>query len=143
MPTTPEYELSARAAAGREVYARNCGGVPAEAERLLNEQAGAAYAREAFEAAGGPGWQGHHLTDRDRSIAVITALVAQNVTDVRLSTYLSLARRNGLDEQALTELMVLLAAYLGQPYTSLAMQAVRRTADPGAALSMSNGSPDA
>jgi 4-carboxymuconolactone decarboxylase len=126
MPTDPGYELSARASAGREVYARNFGVAPAEAERAMSERAGAAYTREAFEAAGGPGWQGDHLTDRDRSIAVITALVAQNVTDVRLSTYLSLARRTGLDEEALTELMVLLTAYLGQPYTSLAMEAVRR-----------------
>ena len=127
MPTDPGYGPSARAAAGRDVYARNFGLDPAEAERLMNERAGAAYAREAFEAAGGPGWQGHHLTDRDRSIAVITALVAQNVTDVRLSTYLSLARRSGLTEEALAELAVLLIAYLGQPYTSLAMEAVRRT----------------
>ena len=52
--------------------------------------------------------------------------MAQNVTDGRLSTYLSLARRTGLGEDALTELMVLLTAYLGQPYTSLAMEAVRR-----------------
>ena len=134
MSTDPGYEMSARATAGREVYARNFGMLPAEVERAMNEHAGAAYTREAFEAAGGPGWQGHNLTDRDRSIAVITALVAQNVTDVRLSTYLSLARRNGLDEEALTELMVLLTAYLGQPYTSLAMEAVRRSVDPGAAL---------
>lgn len=118
--------MSARATAGREVYARNFGVTPAEAERIMNERAGAVYAQEAFEAAGGPGWQGHKLTDRDRGIAVITALVAQNVTDGRLSTYLSLARRTGLDEEALTELMVLLTAYLGQPYTSLAMEAIRR-----------------
>jgi 4-carboxymuconolactone decarboxylase len=126
MPTLPASELSARAAAGREVYARNFAVAPAEAERIMTERAGAAYTQEAFEAAGGPGWQGHNLTDRDRSIAVITALVAQNVTDVRLTTYLSLARRSGLDEDALAELMILLTAYLGQPYTSLAMEAVRR-----------------
>ncbi|WP_250033744.1 carboxymuconolactone decarboxylase family protein [Paractinoplanes maris] len=123
-------EMSARAVAGREVYARNFAVAPTEAERIMNERAGAVFTREAFEAAGGPGWQGQNLTDRDRSIAVIAALVAQNVTDVRLSTYLGLARRTGLDEQALTELMVLLTAYLGQPYTSLAMEAVRRSAGP-------------
>jgi 4-carboxymuconolactone decarboxylase len=128
------HEMSPRATAGREVYARNFGTTPAEAERAMTEHVGAAYTQEAFEAAGGPGWQGQTLTDRDRSIAVITALVAQNVTDVRLSTYLSLARRAGLDEEALTELMVLLTAYLGQPYTSLAMEAVRRSAGPGAAV---------
>jgi 4-carboxymuconolactone decarboxylase len=125
--------MSARAAAGREVYARNFGVAPAEAERIMNERVGAAYAQEAFEAAGGPGWQGRKLTDRDRSIAIITALVAQNVTDERLSTYLSLARRTGLDEEALTELMVLLTAYLGQPYTSLAMEVVRHAVDDEAA----------
>ena len=126
MPTDPAYGMSARATAGREIYARNFGLTPAEAEQVMTERAGAAYTREAFEAAGGPGWQGDHLTDRDRSIAVITALVAQNVIDVRLSTYLALARSTGLDTEALTELMVLLTAYLGQPYTSLAMEAVRR-----------------
>ena len=126
MKTVPVYEMSARAIAGREVYARNFGVAPAEAERLMGERAGATFTREAFEAAGGPGWQGHHLNDRERSIAVITALVAQSVTDVRLSTYLSVARRNGLTEEGLTELMVLLTAYLGQPRTSLAMEAIRR-----------------
>jgi len=131
MTTVQAYETSSRATAGREVYARNFDLPPAEAQRIMTELVGAQFTQEAFEAAGGPGWQGRNLTDRDRSIAVIAALVAQNVTDGRLSTYLSLARRNGLGEEALTELMVLLTAYLGQPYTSLAMEAVRRTAAPG------------
>jgi 4-carboxymuconolactone decarboxylase len=67
------------------------------------------------------------LTDRDRSIAIIAALVCQNVTDERLQTYLSLARRNGVDQQALTALMILLTAYVGQPYTSRAMETVNRS----------------
>ena len=124
------HELSDRAAAGREVYARNFGVGPVEAERIMTGRAGAVFTREAFEAAGGPGWQGTKLTDRDRGIAVIAALVAQNVTDERLSTYLSVARRNGVDTEGLTELMVLLTAYIGQPYTSLAMQAVRQSPEP-------------
>ncbi len=68
------------------------------------------------------------MSDRDRSLAVIAALVAQNVTDERLITYLGLARRNGVDEEGLTSLMVLLTAYVGQPYTSVAMGTVRRSA---------------
>jgi len=44
-------------------------------------------------------------------------------------TYLSLARRNGVDQQGLIALMVLLTAYVGQPYTSLAMQTVHRWPD--------------
>jgi 4-carboxymuconolactone decarboxylase len=122
-------DLSARATAGRETYARNFGVSPAEAERLMVRRAGPVFTREAYEAAGGPGWQSTALTDRDRSIAVIAALVSQHVTDDRLSVYLSLARRNGLDLDGLTALMVLLSAYVGQPATSLAMQAVQRPAD--------------
>ena len=118
------YGMSDRAAAGREVYARNFGVEPAEAERIMTERAGAVFTREAFEAAGGAGWQSTALTDRDRAIAVIAALVAQNVTDQRLTTYLSVARRNGVDSEGLAALMVLLTAYVGQPYTSLAMEAV-------------------
>ncbi|PRY19351.1 carboxymuconolactone decarboxylase family protein [Pseudosporangium ferrugineum] len=128
MKTFSGYEMSTRAAAGREVYARNFGVDAAEVERIMTEHAGAAFTREAYEAAGGPGWQSPALTDRERSIAVISALVALNVTDGRLSTYLALARRTGIDEEGLTALMILLSAYLGQPYTSLAMEAVRRTA---------------
>lgn len=123
--------MSDRIALGRAVYARNFEVSEDEAERLLTERVGPEFAQEAFAAAGGPGWQGSALTGRDRSIAVIAALVCQNVTDQRLSTYLSLARRNGVDQQGLTELMVLLTAYVGQPYTSMAMETVRGSAAQG------------
>ena len=124
----PTNDLSDRAAAGRQVYARNFGVSPAEVERLMTQHAGTVFTREAYEAAGGPGWQSPALTDRDRSIAVIAVLVAQNVTGQRLSTYLSLARRNGLDLEGLTALMVLLGSYVGQPYASFGMEAVQRSA---------------
>jgi 4-carboxymuconolactone decarboxylase len=119
--------MTDRFVAGRATYARNFGVDEAEAERILTERVGADFTREVFEAAGGLGWQGTSLTDRDRSIAIIAALVAQNVTDARLANYLTLARRNGVDEHGLTALMVLLTAYVGQPYTSLAMETVRRS----------------
>jgi 4-carboxymuconolactone decarboxylase len=120
--------MSERIAAGRAVYARNFGVTEAEAEQILTSRVGADFTKETFSAAGGPGWQSQSLTDRDRSIAIIAALVAQNVTDERLITYLRLARRNGVDEHGLSTRMVLLTAYIGQPYTSVAMQAVRRSA---------------
>ena len=118
-----------RTVEGRAVYARNFAVDDAEAERLLTERVGPDFTHEVFEAAGGLGWHSPALTDRDRSIAIIAALVSQNVTDVRLVTYLSLARRNGVDQQGLTALMVLLTAYVGQPYTSLAMETVRHSAE--------------
>ena len=120
--------MTERTAAGRAVYARNLGVDETAVEEVLTERVGEDYVREVFEAAGGLGWQSAALNDRDRSIAVIAALVSQGVTDERLSTYLSLARRSGVDEQALTALMVLLTAYVGQPSASLAMATVRHSA---------------
>ena len=116
-----------RARKGRAVYARNFGVDEATAEELMVERAGPDYVAEAYEAAGGSGWHGNALTDRDRSVAVISALVAHNVIDQRLDFYLGLARRNGLDDDGLTQLMILLTAYIGQPFPSAAMGAVRRT----------------
>lgn len=121
---------SERAALGRAVYARNFGVDQAEANAIVTGRVGPQYTDEVFEAAGGQGWQSTALTDRDRSIAIIAALVSQNVVDERLSVYLSLARRNGLDQQGLTALMVLLTAYVGQPYASSAMAVVHRSAGP-------------
>jgi len=123
--------MTERIAAGRAVYARNFGVTEAEAERILTSHVGTDFIQETFSAAGGLGWQSESLTDRDRSIAVVAALVAQNVTDERLITYLTLARRNGVDERGLATLMVLLTAYIGQPYTSVAMEVVRRSAAAG------------
>jgi 4-carboxymuconolactone decarboxylase len=125
--------LDDRIDAGRAVYARNFGVSPDQAEALMTERAGTQYAHEAFLAAGGPGWQGHSLTDRDRTIAVIAALVSQQVTDGRLVTYLDGARNSGVSEEGLAELMVLLTAYLGQPAPSAAMHIVRDTARPDSA----------
>jgi 4-carboxymuconolactone decarboxylase len=127
IPVPRATSASIRARAGRAVYARNFGVDEDTAERLMAERAGEVYVAEAYEAAGGPGWNGNSLTDRDRGIAVIAALVASHVIDERLEVYLDLARRNGVDEDGLVQLMILLTAYLGQPYPSAAMGAVRRT----------------
>lgn len=120
---------TARARAGRARYALNFGVDEATAERLMTERAGPEYTAEAYEAAGGPGWQGAALTDRDRSIAVISTLVASGIIDDRLEVYLNLARRNGIDQDGLIQLMILLTAYIGQPLPSAAMGAVRRTGE--------------
>jgi 4-carboxymuconolactone decarboxylase len=124
-------DLQDRIAAGRATYARNLGLPEDRAEAAMTDRAGAEFVREAYLAAGGPAWHGDELTDRDRSIAVIAALVGQHVTDDRLVPYLNLARMNGVDDHGLTSLMLLLASYLGQPATSIAMSTVRRTAPAG------------
>jgi 4-carboxymuconolactone decarboxylase len=81
-------------------------------------------ADEVLHAAGGPAWSDPALTDRERGIAIITALAAQGVTDDRLATHIRLAQHNGLDHDALTALMILLAGYLGYPRASLTMETI-------------------
>ena len=99
----------------------------AEAEARMSAVAGRALTDEAYLAAGGPARQSPSLTDRDRGLAVIAALVGQHVTDDRLELYLAVARRHGVEEEGLEVLMMLLASYLGQPATSGGAAAVRRT----------------
>lgn len=113
---------------GRATYARLFGVDGGTAASTLTQRAGSQYAAEAMLAAGGPGWHGPDLSDRERSVAVIAALVAQHVTDQRLETYLGFARRSGITEEGLADLMVLLTNYLGQPAPSVAMSVVLDTA---------------
>lgn len=61
---------------------------------------------------------------------MISALVAGGVVDERVDVYLGVARRNGLDDAGLTQLMILLTAYVGQPHASSGMHAVRRSQPP-------------
>jgi 4-carboxymuconolactone decarboxylase len=112
---------------GRAVYARNFGVTEAKAEALMTERAGREFTgsiqrrrrqRLAEHSPDRPRPQ-HRRHRRTRK---------SNVTDERLTTYLAVARRNGVDERGLTALMVLLTAYIGQPFTSLAMETVQRTA---------------
>jgi 4-carboxymuconolactone decarboxylase len=119
--------LDVRVARGRTTYARNLGLTEPDVEAGMTGRAGALFTAEAYLAAGGPAWHDHRATDRDRSVAVLAALVTQHVTDDRLEPYLALARRNGISDDGLEVLMLLLASYAGQPAASLGAAAVRRT----------------
>ncbi len=115
---------SSRRDRGVAVYAQIFA-VPDQAvPATLAARVGPDFAEEALQAAGGAAWSHPGLTDRERSIAVLTALTAQGVSGDRLSTHLLLSRQHGLNDEALTALMVLLAGYLGYPRASLAMEAV-------------------
>ncbi|WP_229661823.1 carboxymuconolactone decarboxylase family protein [Phycicoccus endophyticus] len=116
-----------RISRGRRIYARNLGIPEAEAETRMSALAGHEFVREAYLAAGGTSWSSPELSDRDRALAVVAALVAQHVVDERLDPYLALARGAGVTEDGLDALMVLLSAYLGQPATSRGAAAVHRT----------------
>lgn len=100
----------------------------------LAARVGAVFAEEALQAAGGPAWSHPALTGRERSIAVITALAAQGVSGDRLSTHLRLGRQHGLDEAALSALMMVLAGYIGYPRASLAMETIHGSFASGGVL---------
>src|ERR1700740_2349059 len=108
---------------GIEAYARIFDvpgeNVPAAMAGLV----GPVFAEEAFIAAGGPAWSHPALTDRERSIVIITALAARGVAGERLDSHIRLAQRNGLDYEALTAMMTLVTNYIGQAHGSQAMEA--------------------
>ena len=109
---------------GIAAYARIFGVPEDDVAAAFAERVGPVFAAEAIQMAGGPAWSDPALTDRERGIAIITALAAQGVADDRLATPVRLAQQNGLDRDALTALMMLLAGYLGYPHASLAMETV-------------------
>ena len=133
--TTPPTDMPRRDRRDRgvAVYAESFGVTPEELPRAFTGRVGSLYAEEAILAAGGPAWNDPALQDRDRSVAVLTALICQGVLGDRLDTHLDRAVRYGLDEHALEVLMVLLALYAGQARTSIAAEQIqayfrRRTA---------------
>ena len=107
-------------AAYAEIFA-----VPAQqVVAALTGRVGPVFTEEALQSAGGAAWAHPGFTDRDRSIAIITALTAQGISGDRLDTHLQLGRKHGLDEDSFTALMTLLAGYVGYPRASQAMETV-------------------
>jgi 4-carboxymuconolactone decarboxylase len=125
MSDTPDArESRSRRERGISAYAKILAVPEQQVPVTLAARVGAVFAEEALQAAGGPAWSHPALTGRERSIAVITALAAQGVSGDRLSTHLRLGRQHGLDEDALSALMTLLAGYIGYPRASLAMETI-------------------
>ncbi|WP_344969121.1 carboxymuconolactone decarboxylase family protein [Streptosporangium fragile] len=127
-PEVAGWEQEGRRERGIVAYARIFGAPEQEMPAVFAARVGTGFTEEALQAAGGAAWSHPALTGRDRSIAVLTALVAQGVSGDRLLTHLRLAREHGLGDDALTALMTLLASYLGYPRASQAMETVHATA---------------
>lgn len=96
---------------GIEAYARIFDVPREDVPAAMAGRVGQVFAEEAFLAAGGPAWFHPALTDRERSMLIITALAA---------------------------MMTLVTNYIGQARGSQAMEAVQRVAGSRAPSSDSN-----
>jgi 4-carboxymuconolactone decarboxylase len=124
MHASPDATPAGRRARGVAAYARIFDVPDDQVPAAMASRVGPVFAEEAFQFAGGAAWADPALSGRDRSLAIVTALVAQGVSGDRLGAHLDLARKNGLDDDALTALMVLLAGYLGYAHASLGMETI-------------------
>jgi 4-carboxymuconolactone decarboxylase len=70
-------------------------------------------------------WERTELSQRDRSLVTVAALIANGNTE-QLSSHLNRARANGLSETELAEVIIHLAFYAGWPR---AVSAVRVAKD--------------
>lgn len=109
---------------GADAYAEQLGVTREEATNWFRETFGERFATEAMIAAAGA-WVDDCLSPRDRSLAVITALVTQGGVDSRLRTHVRWAIERGCSREELEALVTLLAVYVGYPRASVAMEVVR------------------
>ena len=73
-------------------------------------------------------WEREELPKRDRSLATISALVAGGNAE-QLVSHLRLAKRNGLTESEIKEVIIHLAFYAGWPRAMSAMLVAKRIFD--------------
>ena len=69
-------------------------------------------------------WERAELSPRDRSLVTVAALIANGNTE-QLTGHLSRAKRNGLSETELAEVIIHLAFYAGWPRAMSAVKIAR------------------
>src|SRR5436309_650701 len=116
---------SERVARGRAAYASQFRLSEAEAVEELERIVGPRMATEAINAAGGA-WVEDSLSLRDRSLAVLAALITQGSVDARLKVHVRWALDHGATPSELEALATLLAVYVGYPRASVAMETIRQ-----------------
>jgi 4-carboxymuconolactone decarboxylase len=116
--------MSERYERGLEAYASQFGIDASEVEAWFEARHGRRFGEEAINAAGGA-WVDDELSLRDRSIAVVAALIAQGGVDDRLRGHVRWAIDHGVTPAELEALVALLAVYVGYPKASVANEIVR------------------
>lgn len=109
---------------GLDAYASQFGIARDEVPAWFAERMGERFGVEAINAAGGA-WPDDCLSLRDRSLAVVAALVAQGGVEERLRSHVRWAVEHGSSREELEALVTLLAVYVGFPRASAGMEVVR------------------
>jgi 4-carboxymuconolactone decarboxylase len=114
---------------GLDAYASQFGLPREDVRPWFVERFGARFADEAINAAGGAWPPDDALSLRDRSLAVIAALIAQGGVDARLRGHVRWAIEHGCTRDELEALATLLAVYVGYPRASVGLEVVRSVLD--------------
>jgi alkylhydroperoxidase/carboxymuconolactone decarboxylase family protein YurZ len=110
---------------GLEAYASQFGIEESEVEAWFAERFGERFGPEAINAAGGA-WRDGALSLRDRSLVVVTALIALGGVEKRLGGHVRWALEHGVTAEELEELVAFLAVYVGYPRASMGGEVVHQ-----------------
>ena len=116
--------MSDRYRRGLRAYGSQFGIPESEVEAWFAARHGERFGEDAINAAGAV-WEDDVLGLRERSIAVVAALVAQGGVDERLRGHVRWAVDHGVTAEQLEALVALLAVYVGFPRASVASEIVR------------------
>ena len=116
--------MSDRYERGLAAYASQFGIDESEVEAWFEERFGRRFGAEAINAAGGA-WGDGALSLRDRSLVVVTALIALGGVEQRLGRHVQWALEHGVTPEELEELVAFLAVYVGYPRASMGGAVVR------------------
>ena len=108
---------------GLKAYASQFGIDETEVEAWFAERHGDRFGAEAINAAGGA-WNDDELSLRDRSVVVVTALIALGGVEDRLRGHVRWALEHGVTPGELEAIVALLAVYVGYPRASTASEVI-------------------
>jgi 4-carboxymuconolactone decarboxylase len=109
---------------GLDAFASQLGIPREEVPTWFAERFGERFGEETIAAAGGV-WQDDALSLRERSLIVVSALIAQGGLEDRLRLHVRWAVEHGCTGAELEELATLLGMYAGFPRASAGMAVVR------------------
>jgi alkylhydroperoxidase/carboxymuconolactone decarboxylase family protein YurZ len=109
---------------GLDAYASQFGIPRKDVAQWFTDRYGEGFGTEAINAAGGA-WSDERLSLRDRSLVVVTALIALGGVEDRLRGHVRWAIDHGATRDELEALATLLAVYVGYARASVGLEIIR------------------